>query len=114
MTTRLVEYVLEKLRNEFSFTSIARDVNLSVSTVIRIFDLVSYGRPELPKALAIDEFKGNTDGEKYQCILTDPVNKVVLDVLPMRYEHYLTKYFILCDICKSEILTHLNDHHRIV
>ncbi len=40
-----------------------------------------------------EEFKGNTNGEKYQCILTDPVNKVVLDILPKRYESYLTKYF---------------------
>ncbi len=41
----------------------------------------------------IDEFKGNTNGEKYQCILTAPVNQIVLDILPMRYEHYLTQYF---------------------
>ena len=33
------------------------------------------------------------NGEKYQCILTDPVNKVVLDILPERYKPYLTQYF---------------------
>lgn len=37
--------------------------------------------------------KGNTNSEKYQCILTDPVNKVVLDILPKRYAHFLTEYF---------------------
>ncbi len=47
----------------------------------------------MPTALSIDEFKGNTNGEKYQCILTDPINKIVLDILPKRYEYYLTKYF---------------------
>ena len=93
MTTRLVEYVIDRLRGVYSFISVAREVGLSVSTIIRIFDLVSYGRPELPAAIAIDEFKGNTDGEKYQCILTDPVNKVVLDIIPVRYGHYLTNYF---------------------
>ena len=36
---------------------------------VRIFDLVQYGKPRLPEMLAIDEFKGNTGGEKYQCIL---------------------------------------------
>ena len=32
-------------------------------------------------------------GEKYQCIITDPVKKVVLDILPARTEVCLTKYF---------------------
>ena len=93
MTNRLAAFVIDKLRNEHSFTSVAKEVNLSVSTVIRIFDNVSYSKPNLSKALSIDEFKGNTWGEKYQCILTDPINKVVLDILPQRYEHYLTSYF---------------------
>ena len=93
MTNRLCSYIIDKLRNEVSFSSLAREVNLSVSTVIRIFDLVSYSPKELPTALSIDEFKGNTNGEKYQCILTDPINRVVLDILPKRYESFLTKYF---------------------
>ena len=93
ITNRLVAFVLNKLSDERSFTSVAKEVNLSVSTVIRIFDLVSYPKAKLPQALSIDEFKGNTWGEKYQCILTDPVNKVVLDILPERYGHYLTRYF---------------------
>ncbi len=93
MTNRLSAFVIDKLRDERSFTSVTREVNLSVSTVIRIFDTVSYPKAELSQALSIDEFKGNTWGEKYQCILTDPVNKVVLDILPERYKPYLTKYF---------------------
>lgn len=93
MTNRLSAYVIDRLRNEYSFSSVAREVNLSVSTVIRIFDFVSYSPKNLPVALSIDEFKGNTNSEKYQCILTDPVNKVVLDILPKRYESYLTDYF---------------------
>ena len=36
-----------------SFTSAAREVNLSVSTIIRIFDLVSYPKTELPRVLSI-------------------------------------------------------------
>jgi len=93
MTNRLAVFVIDKLRDERSFTSVAKEVNLSVSTVIRIFDVISYPKAKLQEALSIDEFKGNTNGEKYQCILTDPVNKVVLDILPERYGHYLTKYF---------------------
>lgn len=93
MTNRLSSYIIEKLRSEISFSSVAREINLSVSTVIRVFDLVSYSPKRLPYALSIDEFKGNTSGEKYQCILTDPINKVILDILPKRYEYFLTEYF---------------------
>lgn len=93
ITNRLAAFVIDKLRDERSFTSVAREVNLSVSTVIRIFDVIYYPKAKLNEALSIDEFKGNTNGEKYQCILTDPINKVVLDILPERYGHYLTKYF---------------------
>ncbi len=62
--------------------------------------MVSYAPKKLPTVLSIDEFKGNTNGEKFQCILADPINKVVLDILPKRYEHYLSDYFNLFD--KSE------------
>ena len=33
----------------------------------------------MPSALSIDEFKGNTGGEKYQCIITDPVSYTHLE-----------------------------------
>lgn len=93
MTNRFAAYVIDKLHAVCSFTSIANEVGVSTPTVIRIFDIVQYGRPKLPEVLAIDEFKGNTGSEKYQCILTDPHNHVVLDILPKRYSSYLTTYF---------------------
>ena len=93
ITNRLAAFVVNKLSDERSFTSVSKEVNLSVTTVIRIFDKVSYPKAKLPSVLSIDEFKGNTWGEKYQCIVTDPVNRVVLDILPERYEHYLIEYF---------------------
>lgn len=43
--------------------------------------------------LSIDEFKSNTGREKYQVILTDPVNHIVLDILPKRTKYELTDYF---------------------
>ena len=93
MTNRLSAYVVNKLTDERSFTSVAKETNLSVSTVIRVFDKVSYPKAKLSSALSIDEFKGNTWGEKYQCILTDPVNRTVLDILPKRHDSYLSSYF---------------------
>lgn len=58
------------LHNESYFTCAAKEVSLSGSTIIRIFDLVSYPKPAY--ALSNNEFKGNSGGEKYHCILTDP------------------------------------------
>lgn len=94
MTNRLSAHIINELANEVSFTSVGKKVDLSTTTVMRVFDLVSYAPKKLPTTLSIDEFKGNTNKEKYQCILTDPVNKMVLDILPKRYESYLTKYFL--------------------
>lgn len=91
-TNRLSVFVLDRLRSTISFTDVAKEDRLSVSTVIRTFDTVSYPRAQLTSALSIDEFKGNTWGEKYQCILTGPANRVVLDILPKRYGHALTDY----------------------
>ena len=93
MTNRLSAFVINKLSDERSFTSVSKEVNLSVTTIMRIFDKVSYPKAKLPSVLSIDEFKGNTWGEKYQCIITDPVNKRVLDILPERYDSYLSSYF---------------------
>lgn len=57
MTNRLVAYVIDKLKSEYSFTSVAKNVNLSVSSVIRIFDIVAFPKPrKLPRVFAIDEF----------------------------------------------------------
>lgn len=68
MTNRLSAYIVDRLRDVTSFSSVAREVNLSVIAVIRIFDFVSYSLKKLPVALSIDEFKGNTNGEKYHWI----------------------------------------------
>ena len=92
-TKRLTAYILRQLCDERSFSSVAREVNLSVTTVMRVFDVISYPKAVLPRVLAIDEFKGNAWGQKYHCILTDPEKQVVLDILPQRHSPYLTHYF---------------------
>lgn len=93
ITNRLAAYVIDKLKSEYSFTSVAKSVNLSVSSVIRIFDIVSFSKPnKLPRVFAIDEFKGNTGNIKYQCIVTDPSTGRVLDILPERSQQYLINY----------------------
>lgn len=93
MTSRLVSYIVTKMRNIYSMTSIAKECNVSVPTVTRVFNYVNFSFKNLPSVLSIDEFKGNAGKHKYQCILTDPKNKRVLDILEGRELHILTDYF---------------------
>lgn len=77
-----------------SFTSIARRVGVSVSSIIRWFDNINYPKAELPSCIAIDEFKGNAGGEKFQCNLADPVKHKIIDILPSRGSEDLCKHFL--------------------
>lgn len=92
MSTRLIQYVVGKMHSTHSVKSIAKLSNLSTPTVFRIFRFIEYPKPPMPRVLSIDEFKGNA-GRKFQGILTDPVNKKVLDILPGREGYILTDYF---------------------
>ena len=75
MTLRFISRIIESLSNERSFSSVARDKGVSVSSVIRIFDALEMPHPTgLPEVFAIDEFKGDAGTQKYQRILTDPTN----------------------------------------
>lgn len=77
-----------------SFTSIARRVGVSVSSVIRWFDNINYPKAKLPSCIAIDEFKGNAGDEKFQCNLSDPVKHKIIDILPSRNSEDLCKHFL--------------------
>ena len=93
MTNRLQQYMISLFASPRSATSIAQECRCSVSTVMRYFDIVSYPKPQLPSVIAIDEFKGNAGGHKFQCILSDPANKKLLDILPSRKTDDLYAYF---------------------
>ena len=82
-SNRLWMYVLKELDETRSMKSIGKSVNLSGPTVARIIDQVNYRKEPLPQIISIDESKGNA-GKKYQCILTNPKEKQVLDILPER------------------------------
>ncbi len=93
MTNRLAFFIYQELTKLTSLTSVAKSANVSVSTVIRIFNHINYGTPTLPKVLCIDEFKGNAETGKYQCILVDGEKNKVLDIIPDRCQSDLVSYF---------------------
>lgn len=92
-TSRLTAFVATTLHDTISLSSVAKRCNVSTSTVNRILDTISFQRQTLSQTISIDEFKGNAGGEKYQCILVDPVKHSVLDILPSRSQTFLTSYF---------------------
>lgn len=92
-TLRLSYKIIDLLRNLRSMKSVANDTNVSVNTVSRLLDTVSYSVPSIPECISIDEFKGNTEAGKFQCILVDAKKHLILDILPDRAQKNLSSYF---------------------
>lgn len=93
LTNRLALQVIGRLSEKVSRKDIAREFRVSESTVCRWMNLTEYGKPDkLPQVLSIDEFRGNAGGEKFQCILTAPTEKRVLDILPNCKESHIYDY----------------------
>lgn len=92
-TLRLTHKVADLLRETCSLKSVAQKVNLSPFTVTRILERIHYSCSALKEAIATDEFKGNAKTGKYQCILVNPKQGSVMDILPNRQQHELIQYF---------------------
>jgi transposase len=93
-TRRLAFYIVSLLRQTFSVKQIAELTGVSAQTVCRLLDTIHDPPPDwLPRALSIDEFKGNASAGKYQCILVDPNKRRILDILPDRPQSHLADYW---------------------
>ena len=93
-TNRLWANIINSLSDVKSMKQIGKENNVSGTTVARVLDKISYGLPKLPEVIGIDEFKGNSGGEKFNCILTDPKGHNILDILPKRKAESLYGYFM--------------------
>lgn len=93
LTNRLALQTIQQLSLKISRKELAAMMHVSPSTIGRWLQLVEFGKPSrLPGVLSIDEFRGNTEYGKFQCILTDPLHKRVLDVLPTFKEEEIYRY----------------------
>ena len=116
VTSRLVAQIILAFKKTVSATEIGSRFHVSGITAMRYFKCFNKKLTELPEVISLDEFKGNSGGQKYNTILVDPVNKKVLDILPNRYESDLIKYFfqfpsrtkVKCVVCD------MNAHFRRV
>lgn len=94
-THRTGEKIMELLRRRSSMKDVARDTWTSVSGVQRVLRMMPVSKPQrLPEAISFDEFKGNTDGQKFHCIVTDPLNHRVFDILPARTVETIQDYLL--------------------
>ena len=90
---RTGEKIMGLLRRRSSIKDISKDTCTSVSGVQRILKMMAVPKPSrLPEAIAFDEFKGNTGGQRFQCIVTDSPNHRALDVLPARNVSIIQDY----------------------
>lgn len=82
-THRTGEKIMTLLRRRSSMKDAAKDAGVSISGVQRVLKIAPVSKPSrLPEAVSFDEFKGNAGGERFQCIVTDPLNRRVFDILP--------------------------------
>lgn len=93
MTKQVYESILNDCKSTCSYKDICLKHNVSFNTVIRVLNFYDRSIHKCPEVLSIDEFKGNTGGEKYNCILTDPKGHKVLDILQSRSQNRLMDYF---------------------
>lgn len=93
VTSRLVARIIQEFKKIVPATEIGSRFNVSAVTAMRYFNCFNQRVRELPEVLSLDEFKGNSGGQKYNSIVVDPKDRKVLDILPNRYENDLIKYF---------------------
>ena len=93
VTARLVSEIIFSFKKLIPATEVGSRYNVSAVTAMRYFNCFNQRVTELPQVLSIDEFKGNSGGQKYNSIVVDPEKRKVLDILPNRFETDLIKYF---------------------
>lgn len=73
-TSRLVAKIITAFRETVSAAKIGAQFHISGATAMRYFKYVSFKPTRLPEVLSIDEFKGNSGGQKYNSIIVDAKN----------------------------------------
>lgn len=79
-----------------TFKEAAEVTGTSSTTVIRRFKKIAQKEMvqgvQLPKAIAIDEYKGDTDAGKFQLIIANAETKEPIDILPNRRKETIKDY----------------------
>ena len=112
--------ILSELKEDLTFTYIAKDNQVSIDTIIKIFEkYVPDKYYELPEVMCIDEFKNLKSAKgKYAFVIYDPVNQIVIDVLEDRRLDTLRKYFYNRSLSEREnvkyIISDMNETYAYI
>lgn len=88
-----------------SFSTAARLVGMTTNRVMRFFDKRKVSTKKvLPRAIAIDEFKGDAGGERFQTIIVDVEQREIIDILPNRRVDTIKDYLNKCDTGNVDIV----------
>lgn len=88
--------ILDYLKDfNHTFTDTAKLFNVSIQSVIDIFDKsVNARRRTLPEVICIDEvFTSKMNKYKYACVLFDFNKSKIIDIIATRHKSYLIEYF---------------------
>ena len=116
VTSRLVAEIIHAFEKVVSAKEIGSRFNVSGTTAMRYFRCVNFKPKKLPEVVSLDEFKGNSGGQKYNSIVADPKNHKIIDILPNRYENDLIRYFSQFESRKNVkyFVCDMNPHFREV
>ncbi|MBR4377525.1 MAG: ISL3 family transposase [Bacilli bacterium] len=94
--------ILEALKENISYSFIARQYGVSTNTVINYFDaLPQQPRLQLGEVICVDEFHFNNRDNpklKFPFVISDPFSSKIIDIIESRRWDYLRNYF-----CKISI-----------
>ena len=103
--------IMKELKNpRMTFSMVAANCNLSISTVIRVFDDYA-GIPSLPfpDILCIDEVYALKYNQKvYACVLLDFRTNEIFDLLPSRHKYQLANYFSKIDKAQRDKVLYIS------
>ena len=92
----VVNSVFDDLTSIKNLSQIGQDNNMSSQNVSRLmnkFMPIFHNTTSLPEAIGIDEFRGNSGGNKFQVVITNLKTHKVIDVISDRSEDALYNFF---------------------
>ena len=97
ISNQTIKLIQNMLMDRVSMEYIAKELNVSKPTVINILDdLPDPHRLKLPSVICLDEFhfsNSNTKAGKYPCVISNPFNTELIDIVESRRKNYLVDYF---------------------
>lgn len=97
ISNEVINIIENMLMDRISMEYIAKEVSVSKQTVINILDaLPNPKRLSLGKVICLDEFhfsNANHKAGKYPCVISNPFNTELIDIIESRRKAYLIEYF---------------------